>query len=153
MVSSNLDTIRRMNPFIDVVRFTPNEKAYYRRSLGPLLVAVPLMVGVVWLIEAYRDDWPFALLAAIALLPVLPMAWAMKQYVDYFKACDEWERLIELYGICIAVLVVGLGYFGLGLLGLMALVSLDGTLLALLMLPAISLTYVVGKIIGRSRHG
>lgn len=142
-----------MNPFIDIVRFTPNEKRYYRRSLGPLALAVPLMTGVVLVVDEFRHAWLSEVLIAIALLPLLPMAWAMKQYIDYFKACDEWERLIELYGICIAVLVVGLVYFGFGLLAVTDLVVLDGVLLALLMLPAISLTYVLGKIIGRWRHG
>jgi hypothetical protein len=142
-----------VNPFIDMVRFTPNEKRYYLRSLGPLLLAIPLMVGVTVLVDRYRSSWPFEVLIAIALLPLLPMAWAMKQYVDYFKACDEWERLIEIYGICIAVLVVGLTYFGFGILGLLDLVALDGTLFALFMLPAVSLTYVIGKVVGRWRHG
>lgn len=142
-----------MNPFLDMVRFTPNEKRYYLRSLGPLLLMLVLMAFVVAVVEACRGVWPYEALVAIALLPVVPMAWAMKQYVDYFRDCDEWERLIELYGICIAVLLVGLTYFGLGLLGLMGLVVLDGPLFAALLLPAISLTYVIGKVIGRWRHG
>jgi hypothetical protein len=142
-----------VNPFIDMVRFTPKERAYYRRSVVPTVVFFIVIFAVAALVRQNRDDWPFELLALLALLPALPMAWLMKVYIDYFRACDEWERLIEVYGICIAVLVVGMVYFALGLLGLMELVVLDGTWLAYGMLPAISLVYCIGKVVGRWRHG
>jgi hypothetical protein len=35
----------------------------------------------------------------------------------------------------------------------MQLVVLDGTLLAYFMLPAVSFAYVLGKMVGRWRHG
>jgi len=142
-----------MNPFIDMLRFTPNERVYYQRSVAPMTVFCVLIIGGTLLVKHFRADWPFELLVAIALLPVLPMAWTMKIYIDYFSACDEWEKLIEVYGICIAVLLVGMAYFVLGLLGMTRLVVLDGAWLAYGMLPAISLTYVIGKVIGRWRHG
>lgn len=142
-----------MNPFLDLLRFTPNEKRYYLRSLGPSAAFLAVMVLSTVLVRAFRGEWPFALLAAVALLPVLPMAWFFKVYLDYFAACDEWEKLVEVYGICIGVLLVGMVYFALGLLGLFRLVVLDGTLLAYGLLPAVSLAYVLGKIVGRWRHG
>jgi hypothetical protein len=142
-----------MNPFIDVIRFTPNEKVYYQRSVAPMAVFCVLIIGGSLLVRANREAWSFELLALIALLPVLPMTWFLKVYIDYFRACDEWEKLIEVYGICIGVLVVGLAYFALGLLGVMKLVVLDGAWLAYGMLPAVSLVYVLGKIVGRWRHG
>ena len=142
-----------MNPFIDMVRFTPNEKRYYRRSIAPTLAFVAMMAGSSLLVREYRDDWPFVVLATLALLPVLPMVWIMKVYIDYFRDCDEWEKLIEVYGIAIGVLLVGMVYFALGLLGLFELVMLDGTLIADGMLPAVMLAYTLGKVVGRWRHG
>lgn len=142
-----------MNPFIDMVRFTPNEKRYYRRSIAPTLAFVAMMAGSSLLVREYRDDWPFVVLATLALLPVLPMVWIMKVYIDYFRDCDEWEKLIEVYGIAIGVLLVGMVYFALGLLGLFELVMLDGTLIAYGMLPAVMLAYTLGKVVGRWRHG
>ena len=142
-----------MNPFLDLVRFTPNEKRYYRRSIAPMALFCVLFLGGASVIQAFRHDLPHALLVAIAITPALPMAWFFKLYIDYFRDCDEWERLIEVYGICIAVLIVGMAYFALGLLGVMRLVILDGAWLAYAMLPAVSLTYVIGKVIGRWRHG
>jgi len=142
-----------MNPFLDMVRFTPNEKRYYQRSMAPTLVNILLMVAVVLVIEQFRGDWPFAALVAVALLPVLTIVWFFKLYIDYFRDCDEWEKLIEVYGICVGVLLVGTMYFAFGLLALFELVVLDGVWFALMMLPAISIAYVLGKIIGRWRHG
>ena len=142
-----------MNPFIDMVRFTPNEKRYYRRSVLPGLAFVAVIAGSAALVRGFRGDWSFPLLVATALLPVLPMVWMLKVYIDYFLDCDEWERLVEVYGICIGVLVVGMAYFALGLLGLFELVVLDGTLLAYCMLPAVMLVYSLGKVFGRWRHG
>lgn len=142
-----------MNPFIDMVRFTPNEKRYYHRSAKPMTWFVVMFLAGTLIIKFYRNDLPYAALVAIALTPLPPMAWFMKLYIDYFRDCDEWERLIEVYGICIGVLLVGMAYFTLGLLGMTGLVVLDGAWLAYGMLPAVSLVYVIGKIIGRWRHG
>lgn len=142
-----------MNPFIDMVRFTPNEKVYYRRSVAPMALFCLLLIGGALLIRTYRADWPYPLLIVIAIAPAFPMAWFFKVYIDYFRDCDEWEKLIEVYGICIGVLLVGMAYFVLGLLGMTRLIELDGAWLAYGMLPAVSLMYVVGKIVGRWRHG
>ena len=142
-----------MNPFIDMVRFTPNEKRYYRKSIAPTVAFLAVMAASALLVREYRDEWPFALLATLALLPVLPMVWIIKIYIDYFRDCDEWEKLIEIYGIAIGVLLVGMVYFALGLLGLFKLVVLNGTLLAYGMLPAVMLVYSLGKVVGRWRHG
>lgn len=142
-----------MNPFIDMIRFTPNEKRYYQRSVAPMALFSALLIGGAVLIKAYRSDLPYALLVAVAILPALPMAWFFKVYIDFFRDCDEWEKLIEVYGICIGVLVVGMAYFTLGLLGMTRLVVLDGAWLAYAMLPSVTLAYVAGKVIGRWRHG
>lgn len=142
-----------MNPFIDMVRFTPNEKRYYRRSIAPMaLFSILFFVGA-GIVKAYRADLPYAVLVAIAISPAVPMAWFFKLYIDYFRDCDEWEKLIEVYGIAIGVLLVGMVYFALGLLGLFKLVELDGTWLAYAMLPAVTLAYTLGKVVGRWRHG
>jgi hypothetical protein len=142
-----------MNPFVDIVRFTPNEKRYYRRSVLPGLVFVLAVGASFGLVSGFRREWSFPLLVLVALLPVLPMVWILKVYLDYFRDCDEWEKLVEVYGICIGVLLVGMVYFALGLLGLTRLIVLDGAWLAYGMLPAVSLAYVLGKVVGRWRHG
>ena len=152
MLSSVLDS-PPMTPFLDLVRFTPNEKRYCRRSIAPTIAFVAVMALAAWLVREHRADAPFALLAGIALLPVLPMGWMLKVYIDYFVACDEWEKLVEVYGICLGVLLVGMAYFAMGLLGLFKLVVLDGALLAYCMLPAVMLAYSLGKVFGRWRHG
>lgn len=142
-----------MNPFLDLFRFTRNEKRYYQRSVAPMALFSALVIVGAVVVKTYRADLPYAALVAIAISPAVPIAWFFKLYIDYFRACDEWEKLIEVYGICIGLLIVGMAYFALGLLGLMALLVLDGNLLAIGLLPAISLSYVFGKMVGRWRHG
>jgi hypothetical protein len=67
-----------MNPFIDMVRFTPNEKLYYRRSVPPMALFSALFIVGAVVIKAFRTELPYALLVAIAILPALPMAWFFK---------------------------------------------------------------------------
>lgn len=142
-----------MNHLRELFTFSAKERRYYKLSMPPMVVFIAVMTGSALTVKHFRDDWSFVVLASIALLPTLPIGWFFKVYLDFFQACDEWERLIEIYGICIGVLLVGMVYFALGLLGVMQLVVLDGTLLAYFMLPAVSFAYVLGKMVGRWRHG
>jgi hypothetical protein len=144
---------RLMNHLRELFIFSAKERRYYKLSILPMLTFVAVMAFSAVTVKHFREEWAFAALALIALLPVVPILWTVKLYLDFFQACDEWERLIEVYGICIGVLLVGMVYFAIGLLGLMQLITLDGTLVAYLMLPAVSLAYVLGKIVGRWRHG
>lgn len=142
-----------MNHLRELFTFSAKELRYHKQTVLPMLSFIAVIALSAMLVKQYRDEWAFPVLAVIALLPVLPIAWTLKLYLDYFQACDEWERLIEVYGICIGVLLVGMVYFALGLLGLMKLIELDGTLVAYFMLPAVCFAYVIGKIVGRWRHG
>lgn len=142
-----------MNHLRELFTFSAKERRYHKQTVLPMLSFIAVIALSAMLVKSYRDEWAFSVLAAIALLPVLPIAWTLKLYLDYFQACDEWERLIEVYGICIGVLLVGMVYFAIGLLGLMKLIELDGTLVAYFMLPAVCCAYVIGKIVGRWRHG
>ena len=142
-----------MNHLREFFTFSAKEWRYYKLSVPPMLVFIAVMTASALTVKHFRDDWSFAVLAVVALLPVLPIGWFFKVYLDFFQACDEWEKLVEVYGIAIGVLLVGMVYFALGLLGLMKLVELDGTLIAYFMLPAVSFAYVLGKVIGRWRHG
>lgn len=142
-----------MNHLRELFTFSAKERRYYKLSVLPMLVFVAVIAVSTMTVKQFREEWSFALLAGVALLPTLPVAWSIKLYLDFFQECDEWERLIEVYGICIGVLLVGMVYFAIGLLGLMKLVEVDGTLVAYFMLPAVCLAYVIGKIVGRWRHG
>lgn len=142
-----------MNHLRELFLFSAKERRYYKLSVLPMLAFIAAIAVSTLTIKHFREDWSFAMLAAVALLPILPIGWFFKVYLDFFQACDEWERLIEVYGICIGVLLVGMVYFALGLLGLMQLIVLDGTLVAYFMLPAVSFAYVLGKMVGRWRHG
>lgn len=142
-----------MNHLRELFTFSAKERRYHKQTVLPMLSFIAVIALSAMLVKTYREEWAFPVLAGIALLPVLPIAWTLKLYLDYFQACDEWERLIEVYGICIGVLLVGMVYFAIGLLGLMKLIELDGTLVAYFMLPAVCCAYVIGKIVGRWRHG
>lgn len=85
--------------------------------------------------------WLKALAALSPLLPLLWIAWATVRYVN---RCDELERRQHLESAGIAVLVVSVVCMALGLLAAVKLVAVDGTLVLLLVLPALCVVYGLG---------
>src|SRR5688572_14642619 len=75
--------------FLDL---SPALKRYYRRSALPLASWILLVAGRKPLL-ALADD--IAGKAALALLPLLGMAWICWEYMRFLRECDELERRIE----------------------------------------------------------
>jgi hypothetical protein len=71
---------------------SPALRRYYRRSALPLASWILLVAGRKPLL-ALADD--IAGKAALALLPLLGMAWICWEYMRFLRECDELERRIE----------------------------------------------------------
>src|SRR5262245_18542278 len=92
-------------------------KRRYPREFIPAMVAYVAVVFVAtWLLKHYAAGIPLIARAALALLPVLPLAWVMGAIVLVIRDSDELERQIELEAVAVSALLTGMGFFSIGLL-------------------------------------
>ena len=96
---------------------SPALRRYYRASLWPSLLFLGLAALHEW--AAHQPGLAVPLRLAIALAPVLAMAWMFAAYLRFLRDCDELERRIEL-----------------GALAWSAGITLQGSMGAMLMLDA-----------------
>ncbi len=117
-----------------------------RRYLRELLVTMTAYALVLafslWLLR--RVDPPL-LRAAIALLPLLPIALAVRVIVRFTRALDEMQQRIEFESIAIAAVVVSLLYLTAGLLQSADLFQLPGEVAMMWVFPLIASAYGVAR--------
>ena len=89
---------------------SPALRRYYRASLWPSLLFLGLAALHEW--ATHQAGLVLPLRIAIALAPVLAMAWMFAAYLRFLRDCDELERRIELDALAWAA--------GIGLLAAMA---------------------------------
>lgn len=106
--------------------------------LPAILVYIVLVMYVAPQEARVTVPWLKALITLSPMLPMLLVAWAMVRYVN---RCDELERRQHLEAAGIAVIVVSLVCMGLGLLGAARLITANGTLVLLLVFPALCSVY------------
>ena len=73
---------------------SPALQRYYRGSVWPSLAFVALAALHEW--AARQPGLATSLRIAVALAPVLAMAWMFAAYLRFLRDCDELERRIEL---------------------------------------------------------
>ena len=73
---------------------SPALRRYYRASLWPSLLFLGLAALHEW--ATHQAGLVLPLRIAIALAPVLAMAWMFAAYLRFLRDCDELERRIEL---------------------------------------------------------
>ena len=92
-------------------------RSVHRRYLREFL---PAMGGYVALVVLYGALAPrlrsLPLRVVLALLPMLPIVLAFRAIVRVIRDQDELERRIDLQAIAVAAMLVGGGFFTLGLL-------------------------------------
>lgn len=99
---------------------SPALRRYYRASLWPSLLFPVLAVAHEW--ATARPDLALAARAALAVAPVLALAWLFAAYLHFLRDCDELERRIELAalawaaGIALHALMASLFLLDAGLL-------------------------------------
>ncbi len=128
-------------------------KRRYLREFFPAMGAYVLVVfASTWLLRHSGADIPLPARVAIALLPVLPLAWAMRAIVRLIRDSDELERQIELEAVAIAALLTGMGFFSAGLLASAKIIALDGDAVAIWVWPVLCLCYGVAKCLAMRRY-
>jgi hypothetical protein len=115
--------------------------------LGALGYAATVM-ACVWLLKHPLADAALWLRAAVALLPMLPIAWMIRVMVGNVLAGDELQRRIDLE----AVAVVGLGSLTLGLLVIARAFVVTGRSVLIWVFPTLVLSYGLARIWAARRY-
>ena len=83
---------------------SPALRRYYRASLWPSLLFLGLAALHEW--ATHQPGLALPLRIAIALAPLLAMAWMFAAYLRFLRDCDELERRIELGALAWAAGIV-----------------------------------------------
>jgi hypothetical protein len=123
-----------------------------RESLFAALAYVLTTWVCVWLLKHPLLDAAAWLRAAVGLLPVLAIGWAIRVVVRRALAADELQRRINLEAIAAAALVVGLGTLTLSLLVAADVIAVSGQAALVWTLPALAVGYVAARFWAMRRY-
>jgi hypothetical protein len=123
---------------------TPRLRRRYQREFLPAMIGYAVLLFVsMWLLKRVDDHW---LRAAIALLPVPPIALAIRAIVRYIRDVDELQQRIELEAVSVATAFVSLLYMAGALLQLAKVIDIRSGIAMLWMFPLVCLTYGFAKV-------
>lgn len=124
----------------------------YTREMALAMGAyVVVLFFSAWLLK--RADMAPPLRALVALLPVPPIAFALRAIVRYIRDVDEMQQRIELEAVSIATAFVSLVYMAGGFLQAARVIDLPASAAMIWMFPLICFSYGLAKafIVGRYR--
>ena len=120
-------------------------KRYYIRSILPMVLYTAAIIVSHALAEQADSPW---LKAALALSPLLPIAWIFYYYFRYLAECDELERKIEMDAIAVSAMSGVLCGMALLFLSDHALLALTERSLIMLIVGALCAGYIITRYIG-----
>lgn len=125
-----------------------------RRYTRQLLIGMGAYAGllIVSLLLLRQIDAP-ALRAAIALLPILPIALVLHAMMRFIRGVDELQQRIELEAVCIAAALVSLGYMTAGFLQAARVIDVAASAAMLWVFPLVCGTYGLAKAVVARRYG
>lgn len=141
MMIAALGLLYRQADACDVAPAALGRRYTRELMLGMGAYVVVLMLSV-WLLR-HVDD--VALRALLALLPVPPVAYAVRAMVRYIRDADELQRRIELEALSIATAFVALLYMSGGLLQSARVIDLSASAAMIWVLPLVCFCYGVCK--------
>ena len=124
-------------------------RRYFREFLPPMAAYVVLVFLSVWLLK--RVDAP-ALRAIIALLPLPPIAFALRAIGRYIRDADELQRRIELEAVSLSTAFVSFAYLTGGFLQAAKVIDVRAADAMLWVFPLTSLAYGVVKVMVSRRY-
>ena len=117
---------------------------------------MPAMLGYVvalslslWLLKSIEGG---LLRAVVALLPVPPIALALRAMIRYVRDSDELQRRIELEAVSFATAGVSLAYMGGGFLQLAKVVDVPSGVAMIWVFPLVCLLYGIAKAVVARRY-
>lgn len=117
-------------------------RRYLREFLPAMALYVIALCASVWLLK--RVDH-VALRALVALLPVPPVAFAVRAMMRYIRDADELQRRIEVEAVSIATACVSLGYLAAGFLQLAKVIDVPAGAAMIWMFPLVCVAYGLAK--------
>ena len=124
-------------------------RRYLREFLPPMAAYVVLVFLSVWLLK--RIDAPL-LRALVALLPLPPIAFALRAIVRYIRDADEMQQRIELEAVCVATALVSLLYMAGGFLQAAKVIDVPAAAAMIWMFPLVCFTYGLAKVVVARRY-
>ncbi|MFY8060401.1 MAG: hypothetical protein ACOVMK_02565 [Arenimonas sp.] len=131
---------------------SPAESRYTRRLVVAMVLYIALLFGSVLGLKSFAAEWPVAARALMALLPVLPIAFVGKIFIDYLGECDEMIRRIELEAVSLSSLIVGLLFLAAGFLMQAGVFTLGGGTVAIWVFPLLCGIYGLTKWLAIRRY-
>jgi len=117
-------------------------RRYLREFLPAMALYVIALLFSIWLLK--RLDH-VALRAVIALLPVPPVAFAVRAMMRYIRDADELQRRIEVEALAIATACVSLGYLAAGFLQTAKVIDVPASVAMIWVFPLVCLVYGLAK--------
>ena len=131
---------------------SPAESRYTRRLVMAMVLYIALLFGSILGLKSFAAEWPVAARALMALLPVLPIAFVGKIFIDYLGECDEMIRRIELEAVSLSSLIVGLLFLAVGFLMQAGVFTLAGGTVAIWVFPLLCGIYGLTKWLAIRRY-
>lgn len=127
----------------------PLRRRYTRELLASMSAYVLVLLVSVLLLRHVEG---LALRAVVALLPVPPIALALRAMVRYIRDTDEMQQRIELESVCIAAAFVSLLYMAGGFLQTAKVIDLDAGAAMIWVFPLVCLSYGLAKLAVTRRY-
>jgi hypothetical protein len=118
-------------------------RRYLREFLPPMAAYVVALWISLTLLERVELHW---LRAAIALLPVPPVAFAIRAMMRYIRDADELQRQIELEAVSLATALVSLLYLAGGFLQMARVIDVAAGPAMFWVFPLVCLVYGLAKV-------
>jgi hypothetical protein len=128
----------------------PALRSRYLREFVPAMVGYVVALALsLWLLKSIDGG---LLRAVVALLPVPPIALALRAMIRYIRDSDELQRRIELEAVSFATAGVSLVYMGGGFLQLAKVVDVPSGVAMIWVFPLVCLLYGIAKAVVSRRY-
>jgi hypothetical protein len=124
-------------------------RRYMREFIPPMAAYLVLVIASMWLLHQVQAP---LLRALIALLPVPPIALAMRAIMRYIRDTDELQRRIELEALSISTALVSLGYLTAGFLQKARVIDVPSSVAMIWVFPLVCLSYGIAKVVIGRRY-
>ena len=128
----------------------PALRRRYLREFLPAMAGYVVTLGAsLWLLKVVEEP---VLRAMLALLPVPPVALAVRAIIRHIRDSDELQRRIELEAVSVATALVSMLYFAGGLLQMAKVIDIPSGQAMFWVFPMVCMTYGLAKAFVAGRY-